>query len=238
MATTHVIMMARNEADRHLERALKCARDVADRTGGKVLVTDDASDDDGRTVDLITAYADESRLLDEPGWYTHEGRARQGHYEWATSFMREGDWILSLDADETVNRPDLVDSITTAAALQWAIGVPLYEFFSPTEYRIDGLWFGTITSRLFRWQPGGAINDRAMGCGSEPTYVQMAVARGAWVVQDQVHLLHWGYVNPEDRVKKHAMYTGREGGHGHLNAHVNSIVTPPTLRTYPGLIAS
>lgn len=230
--TVHCIMIVRNEADRHLVRALESAASVAGYGGGKLIITDDASTD--ATREICARYTRTIQRFAAPVFWANESRARQAHLDYASLYMAEGDWVLSLDADETINNPELL--VATAVEMPWryeAIGLPLYEFWEPDQYRVDGYWFGTMTSRLFRWHSGARIRDKRMGCGSEPTYVAEAVQAGRWMKQTNVHLLHWGYVREEDRVRKHAAYMARLGGHGHNDAHVQSIVEPPRLARYP-----
>lgn len=229
--SVHVVMMVRNEAGRYLAKVLDCASEVTAVSGGKIIVTDDASTD--LTAAMLGTYTKHVQLSPEPLFWTHEGRARQRHLDFVGQLVSPGDWILSLDADETINRPDLlVEAVHGVPAEHDAIGLPLYEFWAEDQYRIDGYWFGTHATRLFRWHEGAQIADKQMASGSEPTYVQDAVTLGRWTRQMDVHLLHWGYLDPADRVRKHAVYSGRLGGHGHSNSHINSIIESPTLRKY------
>lgn len=232
-------MIARNEAERHIEIACNSIVSVCqafEAAGHKATFrfVDDASTD--ATLAMVQkAYGKitlEYWSYNEPKFWLHEGNARQEAYNWVTQDSTEDDWILSLDADETINKPELLPGIVEAAIANDAgwVGLPLYEFWTPTQYRTDGFWFGTITSRLYRWQPNGTFRPVHMACGSEPNYVM--ATRG--LRQDDVHLLHWGYVRKEDRARKYKAYTEREGGHGHNNQHVNSIITEPTLEEYKG----
>lgn len=241
MSRVHVAMIMRNEKDRHLARSLSCAADVADAMGGGVFVTDDCSDD-GTAQDVLRWASDfdhvEIRANERPIFMENEGRARQVHLDWVGEHVDEGDWVLSLDADETVNSVDaLRGAVNDAWGRDLAVLVPLYEFWleDPPLYRVDGFWFGTLSTRLFRWKDGGAIRDKEFGCGSEPTYVADAVRAGNVHRQKELHLLHWGYVNPRDRLIKHDRYSKRRGGHGHHSKHIRSIIDAnPTLRPYEG----
>lgn len=235
--TVHVAMIVRNEMSRHLSQAVACAMEVADLCGGEFIVTDDCSDDG--TYEFLRRERLPVRLRQNyrPMFMEHEGRARQQHLEWTARYVAPGDWVLSLDADETINSPEILQASVKEAEAKGkpVILMPLYEFWSeePPQYRVDGFWFGTQASRLYRWQEGGQIQDREFGCGSEPTYVAGAVRRGEHLHCKDLHLLHWGYSREHDRVAKHERYVQRMGGHGHNNRHVQSIVSAPTLRSYP-----
>lgn len=221
-----VSLIVRNEADRHLRRTLECARIVAKSTDGCIRVVDDASDDE--TVAICQEYGAVILTSIDPQWAAHEGRARQRLYRFTSSLCGPGDWVLALDADETVNEPERVGDVVERAVAAGcaAISLPLYEFWTPTKYRVDGFWFGTNVARLYAWQSGGMIADRPLACGSVPTYVKSA----ATFEQDEIRLLHWGYIREEDRARKHAFYAER-GGHG--ARHVASIVAPsPLLKDY------
>lgn len=223
-----VSMMVRNETDRHLKRALESAYQVAHLSEGVIVVTDDASGDN--TAEVCESYGAMVRVNDEPQFWKHEGKARQRHYEWTSEFCRYGDWVLSLDADESINDPKLLlDAVARAKRVGYrVIQFPLYEFWDEEHYRTDGWWFGTKCSRLYAWQANGHIADREMGCGSEPTYVQDAIP----LVENDLHLLHWGYMRESDRQKKYCAYSSRVGGHGHASDHVESIIQEPELKRY------
>lgn len=229
----HVSMIVRNEKDRHLHRALACAKEVVEAGGGVLAVTDDASIDG--TDGICLEYGAILRSNPEPQFWQHEGFARQENYDFVSSYCAPGDWILSLDADETVNSAEtLVAEVEKASANgMLAIGMPLYEFWSETEYRTDGWWFGTKATRLYAWKEGGAIAKREMGCGSEPSYVQEAVRAGRVLFSQDLHLLHWGYMRRHDRHTKYRRYMDRMNGHGHNKTHVESIIAEPVLETYP-----
>lgn len=234
-----ISMIARNEAERHLEIACNSIVSVCkafEAAGHKAVFrfVDDASTDDTLAIvqrvwrDITLEYWS----YNEPKFWLHEGNARQEAYNWVTQDSDTNDWILSLDADETINKPDLLPDLVSAAMVNdvgW-VGLPLYEFWTPTQYRTDGFWFGTTTMRLYRWQPNGLFRPTHLACGSEPNYVM--ATRG--LRQNDVHLLHWGYVRKEDRARKYKAYTEREGGHLHASSHIASIITTPTLEEYKG----
>jgi glycosyltransferase involved in cell wall biosynthesis len=223
--TLAISMILRNEADRHLIRVMENVL----RIPGRCYVTDDGSTDDSASI--CEDFGCMVRRT-APQFWQHEGQARQAHMDWMAQFLSPGDWVLAMDADETINKPEcLEETIRSAEHLQdQAISLPLYEFWTESEYRVDGYWFGTGAPVLYRWREGAEIADREMGSGREPTYVRnVQVFR-----QKDIHLQHWGYLYPDDRIRKHKAYSERLGGHGHDNGHVNSIITEPILRLYEG----
>lgn len=228
-----VSMIARNEADRHLERALESVGQILAHFRGEAafVFTDDASDDD--TLKMARQVTPYTFVNVVPEFWKHEGMAREKHYRRTERLCGPETWVLSLDADETISAPEKLPGVLQDAEQQGytRVGMPLYEFWSENEYRTDGFWFGTTAGRLYKYQPWPdqpAIRQKDMGCGSEPMYVPASFYK-----QTHVHLLHWGYLREEDRVRKHRLYTERLGGHGHNNRHVESIVGVPTLKTYP-----
>src|SRR4051812_8700691 len=126
-------MIVRNEASRHLVRTLDniCYMD------GKAIITDDCSDDD--TAEICEEYGHYVQRTEEPLFWRHEGFARQRHLEFVNEFAKKGDWILALDGDETVSNPeDLAYTVKTAELMACrGVSLPLYEFWSENEYRID-----------------------------------------------------------------------------------------------------
>lgn len=235
MTRVHVAMILRNEMARHLKKAAECATEVAALNGGRFIVTDDRSDDG--TYEFMREFTTRIQRFDHPMFMKNEGVARQLHYEWISTHVQPGDWVLSLDADETVNDPRLVGEKVQEAERKRrrVVLMPLYEFWSesPPMYRTDGYWFGTKASRLYQFQDGGRMSDREFAGGSEPLYVGEEARAGRVLSQDDLHLLHWGYVFTRDRVVKYERYTSREGGHGHNDRHVRSIIDPsPELARY------
>lgn len=225
-----VAMVVRNEADRHLRRTLACVSQIAPEL---FFVTDDFSEDG--TASLCMGVTAEQTVIRRPQgarFLEHEGQFRQEHLDELGKFLSYGDWVLHLDADETINHPEALRDLVSWCMRRdlLAADLPLYEFWSETEYRTDGYWFGSSAPRLFAWLPGQAkIADKEMGCGSVPTYVEEARSQGRVMRQNQMRLLHWGYVNPDDRVAKWQRYKDRPG---HSVSHVNSIVSPARVRTY------
>lgn len=220
-------MVTRNEASRFLERSLASLSRIC----SDVAVFDDASTD--QTIDIASAAGArvDTRDADEVAFAGHEGHFRNLAWKWMEEALKpeEGDWILSLDADEIA----LVDD---ADALyrhlvhtdSEALTVRIHELWklNPPMERTDGFW-GTITgARLYRWRPGASIPLRDMASGSIPE-----VARTALGTTTTLRIAHLGYVRQEDRVAKHSRYANRRG---HSPTHVASILKRPTLQPLDG----
>lgn len=176
-----------------------------------------------------------SREQDEPSFMEHEGRFRQAAWRSFESMVlpQVGDWVLALDCDEVmVADGALQDSIALAIEMAQeagAVGVdlPIPEVWDIVEgkpwQRLDGYWAMLSAPRLFAYRPGGQFADRAMACGSVPTYVQ----EGHLSSQTYgLAVAHLGYIDPVDRVEKYERYVGRDG---HGSGHVASIRQAATV---------
>lgn len=227
------IVVVRNEAHRYLTSMLAKALPLVD----EMFVLDDRSTDDSAQIALAMGCTVWVREPDAPSFLEHEGMFRQSAWD---SFEEAcepevGDWVMALDADEVAVGADLVETLRyklpKAAAGLGLNGLRLHiaEVFdvdgrSPLV-RVDGLWGDISGVRLFAYQRGGQFLDRAMGCGSAPTYVDK--------VDDatSVAILHFGYLHPDDRLEKYERYVGRPG---HNEAHVASILQPAATRPWTG----
>lgn len=236
-------MVVRNEADRYLDCSLSWHLPILDG----LHVYDDRSTDD--SVDLATSHGAvvTTRDPDVPSFVQHEGQFRQAAWRaFEAAMMPEaGDWVLAIDADEfLVSRAHEADSLWSAVneALQngWvARMVRIPEVFAVSnehgeltqpQVRMDGYWGGIQGTRLFSYQPHGQFSNKPMGSGSEPTYV---AGNGPWgPPTDDLFLLHYGYAFTADQQAKYARYS--QLVHGHSNAHVESIITEPTLVRWDG----
>jgi len=235
-------IVIKNEADRYLEACLRHMVPFLD----EVFVWDDQSDDE--SVAVASEYGKVVvRPDDVPSWLEHEGQFR--HAAWKqfeqTILPDDGDWILSFDADEFLvcTEPDFSDvrqkleQATAYADKHGKVGVvlPFPEIFGTKKrdtllMRTDGLWDTIRGPRLFRYQQNAEWSNKAMGCGSEPTYV----SRGHVSTQNlELTMLHLGYADPKDHEEKHARYT-ELFDHGHNNKHIQSIITQPTLVPWGG----
>jgi hypothetical protein len=230
------LVVTRNECDRYLQACLAWHVPMLDG----VLVYDDTSTDDTFNVVAPSGASYTVKPDVVPTFMEHEGRFRQDSLDaLAICYeLREGDWVFVIDTDEFVvaDKGTRFDAIRAAASQAEKDGcksvlIPRPELWNldPPQVRVDGLWGGIKCTRLFRWEPGGRLNDKAMGCGNEPTYV----AQNKIFTQSNVRMLHVGYVDENDRKEKFDRYSNL-GNHGHNDKHINSILDSPTLVRYSG----
>lgn len=237
--------VARNEADRYLKSMLTNVADVVDEH----FFYDDQSTDDTREIAEAAGAHVSIRPDAVPSFLEHEGAYRQAAWDVFEALLlpKAGDWVLAIDADECLvttgtnccTRCEVDQAIQAAEAIgAMSVMLPVPEVFGIDDdgtplVRTDGLW-GTIAgTRLFKYVPHAQFRDKSMGCGAEPVVVTQK-----WSPQSYgLNLLHYGYAHAPDQVAKHARYTGLQA-HGHLDAHVQSIVTAKTLKRWEGPVPS
>ncbi len=243
MGRISAIMVMKNEADRYLESCIESIWAWAQ----DIYVYDDQSTDDSVEIATKLRCTVTVRRYDEPSFLDHEGLFRYNAWRafQQAADSKAPDWVFAIDADEfLVVKAGLVAdavgaSISTASmSVSTGVTLPIPEVFSVDtvdkllvnpQVRTDGYWGKIKAPRLFEWRRGGQFSDKAMGCGSEPTYV------GASRLSPYTHglsLLHLGYAAPADRQAKSARYASRL--HGHADAHIASILKTPTLTPWEG----
>lgn len=230
-------LVMRNEGDRYLTNCLAHNMPFCDLT----VVFDDRSTDDSVEIAYGMGCEIAIRGKDTPSFVEHEGQFRQAAWDYLSEFAEDGDWVFSFDADEFLVTADQDDAIVRlqeatvrADDLDLAgIRLDVPEVFALTPegiplIRRDGFWRSIYGVRVFRWQPGGRFLDRPMACGSAPLYVESdGISREAFGLA----LLHYGYLEFEDRLEKFSRYSDREG---HNHRHISSIMTDPALEMWRG----
>lgn len=236
------ITPTKNEAPRYLTSMLEETVKIVD----ELFVYDDQSDDE--TVSIVSKHTPNWWVRDNEvsSFLEHEGRFRQDMWDNFESLCnpKVGDWVLAIDADELLTTTGdnccvrcEVDKAIEFAVIQGAESVllPVPEVFGFADdghplVRKDGLWNTIAGTRLFRYKRGGSYRNRPMGCGAEPDYVSKSkISRQSL----GLHLMHFGYAYEPDQLAKYQRYTSLQT-HGHLDAHVQSIIGPKKLERWNG----
>lgn len=221
-------LIVRDERSRYLSECIGHLRDFCDL----VVVLDDGSTDG--TAEWLRDNTDEKMVVQyldsEDGFFAgHEGRKRQKLLELTLNQLP--DWVLSIDADEFVDRPDLVraycDGPRQVGTLDmeevWKIGQ--HGLF----IRIDGGWRPHAVPCLWSAKLSGyrgralRIQDRALACGREPEAVRRLFPRARPTGSS---ILHFGWANPAERAARYERYVTADSGKYHQNAHLLSIMWP------------
>lgn len=223
------MLIGPGEADRHLGRCIRSARSWADL----LVVYGDWPE--LATRNLIGSYAHFARIGDAPLYERDEALARNELFATADDALSEGDIVVVLDADEqlvtfepeahvlTTDRVlirRVLFGLAESMADSW--NVHFLHLWNPegTVHRVDGAWQPSVGTRIYRHRPGYRVES--YGAWVCPPLPQHLMRPGPPVLE----VLHWSYARPEHRAPKHERYTRLAG---HATAHVDSILTEPTL---------
>jgi glycosyltransferase involved in cell wall biosynthesis len=219
-------MVVRNEANNYLSRVLSRLVNQVD----EICITDDCSDDD--TVEMALSFGAKVFKMDEPTFMNNEGRLRQKSWDNLETIVGTdpNTWILAIDADEELYETTYIfDDLLNQKVFE-VIAVEFYHMWNESMYRLDKAWAPNKSARLFRYHANGKFMDRALACGSEPTYVRELIAQGKFLKESDLKMKHLSYIKDEDKKAKYDRYMRIDGGAFHSNAHIISIMdTKPSL---------
>jgi len=219
-------MIVKNEADRYLEQAIASLRTQVDG----LFVLDDRSTDN--TPEILSDLRVPHRINRFESFLEDESRCRQNAWKCMEKelILRRGDWVLTLDADEILQSRIPLKDIIRRAERDGNDGLILHvrEVWEEGKMRIDGAWGQVSVLRMCQWQPNGMFRPEQMGGGSVPSYV----SNKGFTSDAEIH--HYGYLNPEDRVAKHARYSAKRGKHN--LRHIKSILEEPMLAPLPNMV--
>lgn len=219
-------MVGRNEADRYLEDVLLHLREIVDL----IVFTDDASTD--YTPHIAYSLGAKVQRTETPIFPVNEGALRDLSWQHLSMYAKPGDWILAIDCDEKFYGSESLPKYLDQKQYD-VLGVTFYHMWNPTHFRTDKAWTPNVSSRLFRFLPGGEFAKRKMACGSEPTYVQELIRQRRANWSTPFRMQHLGYIRDEDKIAKHARYMELDGGSFHARKHIESILDPqPTLKRW------
>lgn len=216
-------MVGRNEADRYLVPVLNRLATFVD----EIVFVDDASEDN--TYQIAQRFGANVYHVDSslgPNWERSEGAFRE--FAWQKcleSHAKIGDWILAIDCDELLygieHLPDLMRNPNYDV-----LGITFYHMWTPTQYRVDKAWKPTLSSRLFKYFPGGHYRQRDLACGAEPTYVQDLIQAGRFNAHTGLRMKHLGYEDDAAKKAKYDRYMRLDNGQYHAIQHLESILDP------------
>jgi len=194
-------MLARNEANRYLERVLKHASHYID----EAVILDDASEDN--TIEVCKALLNGIPLTlvsnPEPG-FNNEIILRKKLWEMAIA--TKPDWILVLDADEIFEDKtfEIIRELAKAQEIDHYF-FRLYDMWNETSYREDTYWKAHTIYRPFmiRYVPekNYVWKETPQHCGRLP--LNIYELPGAL---SQLRLKHLGWMKEEDRLDKYNRY--------------------------------
>lgn len=190
-----IATIVKNEADRFLPDALECWTAVSDR----VVAVDNGSTD--ATLDILSAFGAEVHHF-EPPMDGNEAEARA--FLWQKA-VQGADWVVHLDADQVVAadfRPHLTGD---------RVAFPVFDMWSPTEYRSDRWWkvrpwwtalrVKNKADQPWKWP------DRGWHSGHVPQNLDMFGPPSA--IPHTCGVLHYGYATPELRERHFDAYMAR-----------------------------
>ena len=216
-------MVIHNEKDRYLQAALCRLQAACD----KVFVADDQSEDDGIELAESMGCFTWARPDNVPSFQESESKFRQAAWDQMSKQLKlkETDWVLSIDADECfLGDKAQMKALVKMAGHRRCFSAPIPEVWEsdPLQIRVDGFWRGNCNRRIQRFDKVTKFRDIGMGCGSVPMFEESTV------LSMKLGILHFGYADQEDRVRKHAAYTAL-ANHGHNQNHIDSIISKPKL---------
>lgn len=213
-------MVIRNEADKYLERVLSRLVNQVD----EICITDDCSDDN--SIEIAKSFGAHVFSMDEPTFMRNEGLLRQQAWYNLESIIdnTKNTWILAIDADEELYATTYsLEDLTEQGAFE-VIPIEFYHMWNEESFRVDKAWRPTKSTRLFKYYENGKFLNRALACGSEPTYVMELIRRGKFMQESGLKMKHLSYIKNEDKKAKYDRYMAIDGGAFHSNAHIISIM--------------
>jgi glycosyltransferase involved in cell wall biosynthesis len=212
-------IVARNEADRYLDRVVRHHRQF-----GRVLVLDDHSTDDTAGVAERAGATVRRRVSGQPMW-GHEAPVRQELWDWAAS-EAESDWVLICDADQ------LLMGDPRPLCTSWQVNTWCFKLYDcwddEATHRADGYWRGFEYPRAWLFKPSAQPDDWTAEWGTRGIHVGHCPSNWvmvAGVAPDDIYWLHLGYLDADDRRAKYRQYRATWD---HLSAferaHAQSIV--------------
>lgn len=213
----------------------------------RLYVMDDHSTDDTAAIAencgavvLPSPFADFNEARDKE-WLLRQvaavelGPSAQG----ASSVVRDDVWILMVDGDEVLepgSGPVLRELVAAPDAPAYSIPV-VYLWNRRDQARVDGVYRGMAQfgrPSLFRLSPDALSFMEGGGAGNlHCSNVPAALRPQCIAAPEGVRLLHLGYLEQQDRIRKYRQYAEQDGRNPHEDGYRHVVVGdifPPSAR--------
>jgi glycosyltransferase involved in cell wall biosynthesis len=217
-------MIVKNEENRFLKEVLEKASEWAD----VIIILDDKSTD--KTPEICKSFPKvqfNDSPFDQSMFSIDESRLRSYLWSLVRKVAVEGDWCVSLDADEIFedNFKEESRKLMELKNINW-ISFKLADMWDKDHYRVDGYWSPLIT----RMYPYKNVEFGLVGklhCGCVPKYAMESTMGTA---ASHIRLKHLGWQNDEDKSRKAKFYL--ENAEGINYNHALTIMQPATLKKF------
>lgn len=218
------LLRVQNEA-RWIERVVRAMLPLCE----SVLVMDDHSTD---ATPEICAAIDRVRVLPSPFGGLDEARDKN----WLLDQARDAEWVLMIDGDELL-APEAVEALRVAMTGGAPCLAPrvLYLWDREDQVRVDGVYGRFRRPSLFRPGAHRFVDDGPPNfhCGNAP----LALQRQAELVEG-ARLLHFGYLERADRLRKYDWYRQRDGANpnedGYRHMVIGDVFPPESVFRHGG----
>lgn len=226
-------MLVKNEADKMLSTVIQQLTSICDI----VIVADDGSDDNSAQV-----CADHGAIVytfNTSMWGVDESIRRKFLWEKAIEHGNDGDWIMYLDADETIENITqilyFIEPIEEAGLD--AIAFRKYDMWDKDHYRDDKLWNvhdrAWLSIVKYDKKKDYIWNNKVLHGGSFPINAATKIA-----LIEGINIQHWGWATPEERLRKYTRYMEIDplGVSGSLEQYKSIMEENPNLVSYSEVI--
>jgi glycosyltransferase involved in cell wall biosynthesis len=178
---------------------LKKYLDQMSRLADKILILDDGSTDNSFSICKTYPKVE----IEHISHTAHEGLMSNYLYNWAGKY--NPNWIICLDVDEVFVEKYEEDVKKLCEGFIEGYSFPLlYLWDKENEYRVDGVYGNIKAIRLYRYQVGKTPFVRR--CHSLP------VPESVNVIESSIPILHYGYLDKEERWRKYNYYLKLDDG--------------------------
>jgi glycosyltransferase involved in cell wall biosynthesis len=219
-------MPARNELTRYLPEVVESLERFVD----EIVVLDDGS------VDGTYEWCQERESVTvkraaESSWSQHEGAFRRELQD--VTLEQNPSHVLAIDADELIpDGPALRQIVARSTKRGQVFTLRMVELWAldPLTARYDGGWKPRVMPLIYRvpksWRADWYIFGPPMACPRLPPAARILARRRSTAVATGLDVLHLGWADPTDRVRRAERYADLDGGRYHAKRHLDSILWP------------